>query len=128
MGDTHDQTCIPPSFASLLQMMCIFVSVNLMMHFFCSFSIDCMISEWNMIRECIVYVGTFSYSTRKRRYVLDRRAKPHLALARFAELYASKIFCAGGTPIVLDPVPEPEAGTLRTVLGVRCELFELVAT
>jgi hypothetical protein len=42
--DTHDQTCIPPSFASLLQIMCRFVSVNLMMHFFCSFSIDWMIS------------------------------------------------------------------------------------
>ena len=37
-GKTHDQTCIPPSFASLLQMMCMFVSVNFMMHFFCSFS------------------------------------------------------------------------------------------
>ena len=42
--NTYDQTWIPPSFASLLHIMCKFVSVNLMMHFFCSFSMAWMIS------------------------------------------------------------------------------------
>lgn len=39
---TYDQTWMPPSLASSLQMMCISSSVNLMMHFFCSFSTACM--------------------------------------------------------------------------------------
>ena len=38
--NTHDQTWMPPSFVSLLHIRCMCVSVNLIMHFFCSFSMD----------------------------------------------------------------------------------------
>ena len=40
----YDQTWIPPSLASPVQMMRISCSPNLMMHFFCSLSTDCTIS------------------------------------------------------------------------------------
>ena len=41
-GATYDQTWIPLS--SVLQMMCISFSVNLMMHLFCNFSTVWMMS------------------------------------------------------------------------------------
>lgn len=67
-GDaTDDQTWMPPSFVSLLHMRCMFSSVNLMMHFFCSFSMDWIIPAFRHQYLCEIQgrnarkkVGTLS--------------------------------------------------------------------
>jgi hypothetical protein len=75
---THDQTCIPPSFASLLHIMCISSSVNLMRHFFCNFSMACTIPTGISAWGWMAYIEKL---TEKRRDVLNRSTETHYRTA-----------------------------------------------
>jgi hypothetical protein len=64
---------MPPSLASLLHIMHITSSLNLMMHFFCSFSMAWMIPKLDQPSE----VDRASELTEKGVHILDGRAEPH---------------------------------------------------